>query len=124
MTQVLTQSGWVEGQSRDQHVVFRGIPFAQPPVGRLRFRAPEPPEPWPGVHLAHRFGPSATQRAPTAVMNSVPEPRSEDCLYLNVYTPAADWKGRPVLFWVHGGGFNFGAGSEPLYDGAHLAERG
>jgi para-nitrobenzyl esterase len=124
MTQVLTQSGWVEGQSRDQHVVFRGIPFAKPPVGRLRFRAPEPAEPWPGVHRAHGFGPSAIQRAPTAVMNSVPEPRSEDCLYLNIYTPGADWKRRPVLFWVHGGGFSFGAGSEPLYDGAHLAERG
>jgi para-nitrobenzyl esterase len=73
---------------------------------------------------ARKFGPSAMQRTPTGAMAGVPEPRSEDCLYLNVYTPGPDWKRRPVFFWVHGGGFNYGSGGEPLYDGGELAERG
>jgi para-nitrobenzyl esterase len=124
MTQVLTKLGWVEGQRRNAHVVFRGIPFAKPPVGRLRFRAPEPPEPWGGVRPALEFGSSSLQRPASPGVNGVPEPRSEDCLYLNVYTPAADWKARPVVFWIHGGGFNTGAGGELLYDGGPLTERG
>jgi para-nitrobenzyl esterase len=124
MTQVLTQQGYVEGETRGNHCVFRGIPFAAPPVGRLRFRAPEPPEPWAGVRSARGFGPSSIQPPPALETAGLPEPISEDCLYLNVYTPAADGARRPVFFWIHGGSFKTGAGGEFLYDGGALAERG
>ena len=122
MTQVQTQHGWLEGERRDDHSVFRGIPFARPPTGALRFRAPEPPEPWTGVRLAREFGPSSVQAR--GVMMAPPEPFREDCLYLNVYTPRADSARRPVFFWIHGGAFAFGAGGEPVYDGGPLAVRG
>src|SRR5262245_24122042 len=103
MVQVETEYGRVEGQRRGSHVVFRGIPFAKPPVGELRFRAPEPPAPWTGTLAALAFGPSAVQASAQVPTSLVPEPRSEDCLYLNVYTPAADGARRPVYFWIHGG---------------------
>jgi para-nitrobenzyl esterase len=121
-TKVQTHLGWLEGERREGHVVFRGIAFAKPPLGQLRFRAPEPAEPWTGVRDARAFGPSSMQ-ASSALMK-VPAPFSEDCLYLNVYTPALDTARRPVFFWIHGGSFVLGAGSEPVYDGGQLAARG
>ena len=124
MERVQTQCGSIEGERRDAHLVFRGIPFAAPPTGRLRFRAPEPPEPWTGVRPARAFGPSSLQARSGLVTSAVPEPLGEDCLYLNVYTPAIDSARRPVLFWIHGGAFTIGSGGEPLYDGGRLAERG
>jgi para-nitrobenzyl esterase len=124
MTQAQTELGWVEGERRDAHLAFRGIPFAKPPIGKLRFRAPEPAEPWTGVRTARDFGPSSIQARGGLVTSAVPEPISEDCLYLNVYTPAADGARRPVFFWIHGGAFIFGAGGELVYDGGRLAERG
>src|SRR4051794_32627019 len=124
MTRVQTQKGWVEGERRDAHVVFRGIPFARPPIGSLRFRAPEPAEPWTGVRPAREFGPSSVQPRSALATNTVPEPRSEDCLYLNVYTPGADASRRPVFVWIHGGAFAVGSGGEAVYDGGRLAERG
>ena len=122
---VETRSGRVEGFTRDGVLEFRGIPYARPPVGPLRFCAPQREEPWSGIRSARDFGPSAPQR-PLAL----PLPGmdvgicDEDCLTLNVTTPAADAGGRPVLVWIHGGGFVIGAGSQPLYDGAALARRG
>ena len=106
--------------------MFRGLPFARPPVGPLRFRPPEPPEPWSGVRDAARFGPSAAQNGALVgpLMSLGINRTGEDCLYLNVWTPGADRGRRPVLVWIHGGAFVLGSGSQMLYDGATLARRG
>jgi para-nitrobenzyl esterase len=119
-----TQSGRIEGERRGGHSVFRGIPFAQAPVGALRFRPPTARESWSGVRPAVRFGPSAPQGLSFAPGSAAEGPSSEDCLYLNVYTPAVDGRKRPVMFWIHGGAFTVGSASAPLYDGGPLAELG
>jgi para-nitrobenzyl esterase len=122
---VETSSGHLEGEARGDLLVFRGIPFAKPPVGPLRFRPPEPPDPWTGVRAATSFGPGGPQGVnPVEVVLSVFVPEtSEDCLYLNVFTPGTTGK-RPVLVWIHGGGNIAGAGSQRLYDGSELVRRG
>jgi para-nitrobenzyl esterase len=119
-------AGRIEGRRADGVDSFLGIPFAQPPVGARRFRAPEPVEPWSGVRLAHAFGAAAPQNAlDVGVLPGMEVGhQAEDCLYLNVYTPAADGGRRPVLVWIHGGAFVLGAGSQLLYDGRALARRG
>jgi para-nitrobenzyl esterase len=120
---VETQSGKIEGESRGGHERFLGVPFAAPPVGERRWRAPEPAAKWSRVRPALAFAPSAPQ-PPSALPGMAVGAQDEDCLYLNVYTPRADGAGRPVLFWIHGGGFTTGSGSQALYDGGALAERG
>jgi len=106
-------------------VEFRGIPYARPPVGGLRFCAPRPEEPWAGLRLAREFGPSAPQRPLALPLPGMDVgPCDEDCLFLNVITPACDAGRRPVLVWIHGGGFVIGSGAQALYDGAALARRG
>ena len=122
-TIVETTAGQVEGVRDGQHMAFRGIPFAKPPIGARRFLAPEPADPWPGVREAVDFGPSAPQAEARVKLMQV-GPQAEDCLYLNVYTPAADTGRRPVLVWIHGGGFPAGSGSQIMYDGGPLVERG
>jgi para-nitrobenzyl esterase len=122
--QVDTTYGKIEGEQHEQCCVFRGIPFAAPPVGLLRFCAPRPPAPWHGVRSALSFGPAAAQGTSRVPGMEAIGPKSEDCLYLNVYTPAHDGKKRPVLFWIHGGAFKLGTASAPLYDGQPLALRG
>jgi para-nitrobenzyl esterase len=121
-----TQSGRVEGCRLAQGVVFRGIPFAAAPVGELRFRPPEPPPGWAGVRDCSVFGPICPQEpALVTRMPGSPLPTmSEDCLSLNVWTPAPDGGRRPVMVFVHGGGFIGGAGSADLYDGASFARDG
>jgi len=120
-----TSFGQLQGEQRGDLLVFRGIPFAKPPVGPLRFRPPEPPEPWPGIRDATIFGPGAPQGAnPFEMLLTVLVPEtSEDCLYLNVFTPSTSGK-RPVMVWIHGGGNVVGAGSQRLYDGSELVRRG
>lgn len=106
-------------------VVFRGVPFAAPPVGDLRWRPPRAVEPWTGVRDCFEFGPACPQ--PPSPMPGKPkvQDQDEDCLYLNVWTPAASPDARlPVMVWFHGGGCVTGAGSLPYYDGRRLAEEG
>lgn len=129
MDQVVeTKYGKVEGFSSDGAQplqLFRGIPFAKPPVGDLRFRPPVAPEPWTGVRPATEFGPSAHQRdLPIPFPGWDVGARDEDCLYLNVATPAADTARRPVLVWIHGGAFFLGSGSQQMYNPEPLVERG
>jgi para-nitrobenzyl esterase len=123
---VETSAGRLEGVQEEGLQSFRGIPFAKPPVGTLRFAAPEAPEPWSGVRSARDFGPSAPQtEVPLAASFGLQVgEQSEDCLTLNVFTPAADGARRPVMVWIHGGAFTIGAGSQPMYDPRPLARRG
>jgi para-nitrobenzyl esterase len=117
---VRTSGGLVAGEHARGVSVFRGVPYARPPVGALRFSSPRPPEPWRGVREAVRFTDVSFQ---TAVPNRPVPPCSEDSLYANVWTPATRGS-RPVLVYIHGGGWQAGAGSMPAYDGARPALRG
>ena len=122
---VETRWGTVRGAREGGLQVFRGIPYARPPLGDLRFRAPRTPLPWSGERDATRFGPSAPQNPLLLPLPGMDVgPVDEDCLYLNVWTPGADDLRRPVMVWIHGGGFVIGSGSQTLYDGAALARRG
>src|SRR5215213_513551 len=113
-TLTTTSHGTLSGTTQDGVAVFRGIPYAQPPVGLLRFAPPQPPAPWTGVRDATAFGLPAMQAAnPVTGQQALAAP-SEDCLTLNVWTPALDDARRPVLVWLHGGAFTMGAGSMPM----------
>ena len=120
------ESGTVEGFTRDGVNRWRSIPYARPPVGRLRLRAPQPVEPWPGVRYCHGFGYCAPQqRKYTILAPGKYQPMSEDCLTLNVVTPKrpADHP-LPVMVFIHGGGYFMGSSATPIYDGAAMARRG
>ncbi|MEU1076944.1 carboxylesterase family protein [Streptomyces sp. NPDC005878] len=112
---VRTAAGPVAGAREGGALVFRGVPYAQPPLGALRFASPRPPRPWRGVRDATRFAPPFLQTVDPA--------GSEDGLYANVWTPGTRGR-RPVLVYIHGGGWQVGAGSWPTYDGRRLALRG
>lgn len=124
---VTTAYGQLQGEQGGGVNVWRGIPFAAPPVGELRFRAPQPPEPWNGVREAKEFGPVSHQPVSTSGTRfggSTPV-YSEDCLYLNVWSPAAEPdEALPVMVWIHGGTFVTGAGSQPMFDGVRMAGNG
>jgi para-nitrobenzyl esterase len=123
---VTTKAGPIEGAAAADGVrAFKGIPFAAPPVGPLRWQAPQPPKPWTEVRPATAFGGQCMQRRQFADMVFRASGTSEDCLYLNVWTPAnAIGQRLPVLVYFYGGGFVAGDGSEPRYDGAAMAKRG
>jgi para-nitrobenzyl esterase len=121
---VHTKDGQVRGSVENGAVVFRGIPFARPPVGVLRFQAPAPPEPWEGVRDATAFGPRAPQ-APFPGMPAGPaSPDTGEWLTLNVWTPDVAAKTLPVLVWIHGGAYLFGSAADDGYDGGRFARAG
>jgi para-nitrobenzyl esterase len=120
---VETTHGAVSGEQMPGHQRFCGIPFAAPPVGALRFAAPQPLQPWQDVLDAGAYGPSAPQ--PKSLLPGLQVgAQSEDCLTLNIFTPQVGAARRPVLFWIHGGGFVSGGACQALYEGRGLVERG
>ncbi len=118
---VRVEGGLVQGAAVDGLAVYKGLPFAAPPVGELRWRPPQPAAKWSGVRAADQFAPGCLP----SMGDPPPSGASEDCLYLNVWTPARTAGDRlPVLVWIYGGGFNGGSTSVPVHDGAKLARRG
>ena len=118
---VHAKMGIFKGTTEGKVSAWLGIPYAQAPKGNLRFRAPQPIQHWEGIADAKKFGPSSPQfKGP--LFEDLEE--NENCLFLNVWSPAADGKKRPVMFWIHGGGFISGSASSPLYNGAEMAAKG
>ena len=123
--QVRITNGLLEGVDDSGIKIFKGIPFAQPPVGDLRWKEPQPVKNWKGVRKADKFGPRAMQRPIFSDMQFRSNGISEDCLYLNVWTPSKSGKDHlPVLVYFYGGGFTAGDGSEFRYDGENMARKG
>ena len=123
---VAIETGTIEGLDTADVMVFRGIPYAAPPVGELRWRPPQSAKSWPGVRDAKKLGHNCIQHQPYDDIDPFKAGVSEDCLYLNVWTNALDQRAskRPVLVWIHGGGFWAGFGGEERHNGARLAQKG
>ena len=137
---VQTKSGAVQGLVEDGVLAFKGIRYGAPPIGKLRFMPPRPTAPWQGIYDATDFGAPAMQIAGGATVNvgsdsalqmhrvfttaSELKIMNEDCLFLNVWTPGADNRKRPVMVWIHGGGFSYGSGAQPIYQCDGLARFG
>jgi para-nitrobenzyl esterase len=118
-------AGMIEGRAKGALRIFKGIPYASPPVGPARWKPPSPLPRWQGVRSAAQFGPACPQPEPrlSGIYKDDPGPMSEDCLTLNIWTPA-DASKAPVFVWIHGGAFTSGSSSLAIYDGARLATLG
>ena len=130
-TTVSTESGMVSGHKEGYVTIFKGIPFAAPPVGELRWKAPQPVKNWSGVLKCDSFSASPMQNKPVPFMMwsrefiTPPDKLSEDCLYLNIWTPARSNKDKmPVFVWIYGGGFTSGSAACDVYDGDAMARNG
>jgi para-nitrobenzyl esterase len=121
---VLLESGAIEGLAKDGYTAYLGVPFAAAPVGELRWREPQPVAAWKGTRKVISFAPACMQKG-VSMPGENPPVTSEDCLYLNLWTPAKAADERlPVIVWIHGGGYKNGSASMPLYWGDRLAQRG
>jgi para-nitrobenzyl esterase len=123
---IKVDGGLISGTVADGVRSFKGIPYAAPPVGELRWKPPQPVVAWNGVRECNAFGPDCPQ-APYpqgSLFYSPPRPQSEDCLYLNVWTAARAGEKRPVMVWIHGGALTRGSGATRTYDGTNLAKKG
>jgi para-nitrobenzyl esterase len=122
---VKTESGLVSGVAADGVVSYKGIPYAAPPVGDLRWRAPRPAPAWTGARAAEAYGHDCMQEPFPSDAAPLGTPPAEDCLYLNVWAPEKPASPKlPVMVWIHGGGFVNGGASPAVYDGSHFARRG
>ena len=120
-----TKSGNIQGYKANGIEIFKGIPYAEPPVGDLRFSPPVAKEKWDEVLDATEYG-HCSYQGYSQLQDFIGklQPESEDCLNLNIWTPRVDNKKRPVMFWIHGGAFIMGGGTDPAYDGSALTRRG
>ncbi len=126
MTVVDTRFGKIKGQEQEGILAFKGIPYAAPPVGELRWLPPQDPWPWAGVIDGSEYGKWAPQNRSdmVAIMGADLGEQDEACLSLNIWTPAVDFASRPVMVWIHGGGFTIGASSQGVYEGRELSRHG
>ncbi|HEY0598550.1 carboxylesterase/lipase family protein [Brevundimonas sp.] len=128
MPRAAVEQGVLVGRAADEVRSFKGVPYARPPVGELRWRAPRPAAPWDGERDAGQVGAICIQPPANGDNGVGPPPMSEDCLTLNVWAPADRARDEtapsPVMVWIHGGGLNNGSGTAALYDGTRLAKRG
>lgn len=125
---VTTKNGKLEGYFKDSLYVFKGVPYAAPPVGNLRWLPPRPPESWSGVRPAREYDAIAPQNAmpfeAPGMFDFGKQLQDENCLFINIWTPGLDDARRPVMFWIHGGAFIIGSGTEPFLEKGELARRG
>jgi para-nitrobenzyl esterase len=122
MVIILTDKGKIRGIQKSNYQCFLGIPYAKPPINDLRLQEPQIMDYWDDIKNTTKYGPIAPQNHKDLV--PIEQVENEDCLYLNIWTPKADNKTRPVMFWIHGGGYLTGAGSRPRFNGSRLSVYG
>lgn len=121
-----TNLGKVQGYVQEGINIFKGIPYAESPIGNLRYTPPKEKDPWNDVLIAGNFGPSSFQGPgrDRGLFGKLTDQNEDNCLSLNIWTPETDDKNRPVMVWIHGGGFIYSGSSKPIYDGTILSDRG